>query len=210
MYDALALLFDGTARMKLLRFFSFNPDEEYTVDEIARRARLVRRTARTELSVLERAGVIKKKTIQIAQEGKKAKVKEQVFFCDKDFPFLLPMHRFLTDTAPIGGETVLSHLKKAGKFDVVVTAGIFIREPDQVVDVLLAAKNPDLAKVENAIRSIEADIGKSIRFMLLETEDLQYRLGMYDKHTRDIFDYPHTVLTDKIGLTNELSKPWIM
>lgn len=210
MYDALALLFDGTARMKLLRFFCFNPEEEFSIDEIARRARLVRRTARTEMSILERAGVIKKKTIQVAQEGKKAKVKEVVYFCDKDFPFLLPMHRFLTETAPIGGETVLNHLKKAGKFDVVVTAGIFAREPEQGVDLLLAAKGAALGKVEVAVRSIEADIGTSIRFMLLETEDLQYRLGMYDKHTRDIFDYPHNVLTDKIGLTNELSKPWIM
>lgn len=210
MRDSLELLFGTNARLKLLRFFLFNPEEQFSVEDIARRARLVRRTARTEINILERAKVIKKRTVYAAQEGKKTKLKTIVYLCNKACPFILPLHDFLKETAPVNENTILRHLKKVGKIDVIVAAGIFVRKPEQHVDLLIALKNPELAKVETAVRSIEADIGTSIRFMLLETSDLQYRLGMYDKHTRDIFDYEHTIITDRIGLQNELSKPWVM
>lgn len=210
MSDALSLLFGSSARVKLLRFFLFNPEESFTIEDVARRARLVRRTARTEINILERAGVIKKSTVLMEQEGKKAKVKTALYKMDKDFAFTRQLHKFLTDTAPLNAETILTQVKKIGKVDVVVMAGVFVREPDQRIDMLIAMKNPPLPKVEVAIRAIEAEIGTSVRFMLLETDDLQYRLGMYDKHTRDIFDYPHEILVDRIGLKNELSKPWIM
>lgn len=210
MNDALALLFGNGARIKLLRFFLFSQEERFTIEDIARRARLVRRTARTEINILERAGVIKKSVINVAQEGKKTKIKTTFYGCDKSFSFLFQLHTFLAETAPINATTVLTHIKKVGKVDVVAMAGIFVREPDQNVDLLIAMKGPQVSKVEVAIKSMEADIGTNIRFMLLETEDLQYRLGMYDKHTRDIFDYSHEILIDRIGLKNELSKPWVM
>jgi hypothetical protein len=30
---------------------------------------------------------------------------------------------------------------------------------------------------------------------------------MNDKLTRDVFDYPYTILIDKIGIRNELTRP---
>ena len=59
------------------------------------------------------------------------------------------------------------------------------------------------AKVEKAIRSLEAEIGIEIRFAAMSSEDLMYRVGMYDKLTRDFFDYSHQVLVDKIGVKDE-------
>ena len=39
--NPLAILFGSEARVKLLRFFLFNPSKEFTFDEISRRAKLV-------------------------------------------------------------------------------------------------------------------------------------------------------------------------
>jgi len=206
MADALSILFGSTARVKLLRFFLFNPTHEFAFDDISRRARLVRRTARTELNALERAGVIKKKQIYIEQEGKKRKTKVQGFVLNKDFPELNSLQTFLFETAPINGKTLVSHLKKAGKLDVVVATGVFMREFDSRLDVLIAMKNPVETKVEAAIRGLEAELGMEIRFTVMSTEDLMYRLGMYDKLTRDVFDYPHKILVDKVGVQNELHR----
>jgi len=62
MADPLSILFGSTARVKLLRFFLFNPSKEFLFDDISKRAKLVRRTARTEMSALEKAGVIRQKS----------------------------------------------------------------------------------------------------------------------------------------------------
>lgn len=204
--DPLSILFGSAARVKLLRFFLFNPNKEFLFDDISRRARLVRRTARTEITALEKAGVIKKKTMYMPVEGKTKKLKAVGYTLNKDFPELQALQTFLFETAPIDGKTLLTHLRKAGTLDFVVIAGVFVREYEQRLDVLLAMKTLSQSKVENAIRSLEAEIGIEIRFAAMSSEDLLYRVGMYDKLTRDIFDYPHQILIDKIGVRDELHR----
>ena len=102
--DPLAILFGSPTRVKLLRFFLFNPSREFTFDDISRRAKLVRRTARTEISSLEKAGVIRQKTIYMEVEGKSKKMKAVGYTLNKDFPELQALQTFLFETAPIDGK----------------------------------------------------------------------------------------------------------
>lgn len=205
MADPLSILFGSTARVKLLRFFLFNPSKEFTFDDISRRAKLVRRTAKTEMSALEKAGVIRQKTVYIEVEGKNKKMKAIGYSVNKDFPELQALQTFLFETAPIDGKNLLKHLRNAGVLDFVGVSGVFVREFEQRLDVLLAMKKFSQAKVEKAIRSLEAEVGIEIRFAAMSSEDLMYRVGMYDKLTRDFFDYPHQVLVDKIGVKDEVT-----
>lgn len=203
--DPLEILFGSQARVKLLRFFLFNPQEIFSFDDISRRAKLVRRTARTEMNALERADVIKKKSkYEEGANGKKKKI--QGYALNDKFPQLASLQTFLFETAPIDGKTLLKHVRKAGKLDFVAATGIFMREFDRRVDVLIGAKKLSPTKVENAIRSLEAELGIEIRFAFLETEDLLYRVGMCDKLTRDVFDYPHQILVDRVEVRNELKR----
>ncbi len=204
MSDPLSILFGSTARVKLLRFFLFNPSKEFTFDDMSRRARLVRRTARTEISALEKAGVIVKRSIFVPVPGKDRKIKALGYALNKKFPELSALQTFLFETAPIDGKNLLTHLRKAGTLDFVAVAGVFVREFEQQLDVLIAMKKLSPAKVESAIRSLEAEIGIEIRFAMMSADDLLYRVGMNDKLTRDVFDYKHQILVDRIGVRNEL------
>ncbi|MEZ4103738.1 MAG: hypothetical protein R3B60_00430 [Candidatus Paceibacterota bacterium] len=206
MADPLSILFGSTARVKLLRFFLFNPSKEFTFDDMCKRARLVRRTARTEISALERAGVITSRMVPTLLLGKTKKTKVLNYSLNKKFPELQALQTFLFETAPIDGKNLLRHLRKAGVVDFVVIAGLFVREFEQRLDVLLAMKKLSQSKVESAIRSLESEIGIEIRFAAMTSEDLLYRVGMYDKLTRDIFDYKHQILVDRIGVRDELHR----
>lgn len=206
MTDPLTILFGSQARVKLLRFFLFNPSKEFTFDEISKRARLVRRTARTEMNALERAEVIKKKQSYFQKEGSDKKVRGIGYSLNRSFINLQSLQTFLFETAPINGKTVLGHLRKAGTMDFVVLAGIFVRDFDQRLDLMLAMKKYSPTKVETAIRSLESELGVEIRYSAFESEDLLYRVGMYDKLTRDVFDYPHQIIVDKIGVKDEIGR----
>lgn len=205
MADPLAILFGSTSRVKLLRFFLFNPSKEFTFDEISKRARLVRRTARTELNALLRAGVIRQKNTLIVVPGKVKKMKALAYTLDKSFPELQALQTFLFETAPIDGKNLLKHLRQAGSLDFVGVSGVFVRDFELGLDVLLAMKKFSQSKVEKAIRSLESEIGVEVRFAAMSSEDLMYRVGMYDKLTRDFFDYTHQVLVDKIGVKDEVT-----
>jgi len=204
MADPLSILFGSTARVKLLRFFLFNPSKEFTFDDMSRRARLVRRTARTEIGALEKAGVITKRTIYVDQPGKSKKLKVLGYGLNKKFPELAALQTFLFETAPIDGKNLLTHLRKAGTLDFVAVAGVFVHEFEQQLDVLIAMKAIPQAKIETAIRSLEAEIGIEIRYAVMTSEDLLYRVGMNDRLTRDVFDYKHQILVDRIGVRDEL------
>jgi hypothetical protein len=207
MHDPLSILFGSQARVKLLRFFLFNPSKEFTFEEISRRARLVRRTARTEMNALERADVIRKKQSYFpVSEGSDKKVRALGYSLNREFENLQSLQTFLFETAPINGKTVLAHLKKVGTIDFLAVAGIFVRDFDQRLDVMLAMKKYSPTKVETAIRSLESELGVEIRFAAFESNDLKYRIGMYDKLTRDVFDYPHQIVVDKIGIKDELPR----
>lgn len=205
--DPLAILFGSPARVKLLRFFLFNPSKEFSFEEISKRARLVRRTARTEIDALLRAGVIKKKVFFETLPGAGKKTRVHGFALDKKFPELPALQTFLFETAPLDGKTLIKQLRKAGTLDFVVIAGVFMRNFEQRLDVLIAMKKLPEKKIETAIRALESELGIEIRYAALTSEDLMYRVGMYDKLTRDVFDYPHEVLVDRIDVRDELHRP---
>lgn len=206
MADPLSILFGSPARVKLLRFFLFNPSKEFTFDDISRRAKLVRRTARTEINALERAGIIKGKQVYQQLEGRSKRSRVIAYAINKEFAELQALQTFLFETAPINGKTLLKHLRKAGPLDFVCIAGIFLREFEHRLDVLIAMKKISQTKVENAIRSLEAELGIEIRYAAFESEELRYRVGMYDKLTRDVFDYKHQIIVDKIGVRDEIKR----
>lgn len=206
MTDPLSILFGNQARVKLLRFFLFNPTQEFSFDDISRRAKLVRRTARTEINALERADVIKKKMIYVPHKTRNIKVRAVGYALNTKFSQLASLQTFLFDTAPINGETVLKHLRKVGPIDFIACTGIFTKEFDRRLDLLIAMKKPNEQKIEVAIRALEAEIGIEMRYALFTSADLHYRVGMHDKLTRDVFDYPYQILVDKIGIRDEISR----
>jgi hypothetical protein len=202
--DPLAVLFGGVASVKLLRFFLFNPQNIFSFDDIARRARLVRRTARTELNTLERAGVIYRKYLYETVPGSVRKRRVFGYTLDPNFSLLVPLQSFFFATAPINSKTVLKYIRKVGSFDVIVVGGVFMGEFERRMDALLVAKRVPEQKVEQAIRALEAELGIEIKYAFLKTDEFQYRLSMRDKLVRDVFDYPHQVLIDKLNMQTEM------
>ena len=54
--------------------------------------------------------------------------------------------------------------------------------------------------MEHTMKTLESEIGKELRYSYFTTDDFNYRNGMCDKLTRDILDYPHKKLVNKLGI----------
>jgi len=83
---------------------------------------------------------------------------------------------------------------------------VFVREFEHRIDFMLAMMKLDEPKIENAIRALESELGIEIRYAAFTSVDLVYRVGMHDKLIRDVFDYSHEVLVDKLGIENEMRR----
>lgn len=196
--EILEKLFGSLAKVKLIKLFVFNPETQLTREELMTRAKLSQSETRRTLGLLKKMGLIKEK--KIWKEGNNGKKRVSGFFLDQEFVYLKQLQQFLLESSSVTDPEIVSHLARAGKLKLVVMAGVFLQDWNSRVDLLVVGDNLKQNTVEKAIRTIEADMGRELTYAMFDTDDFKYRLGMYDKLVRDILDFKHRVLVDKIGL----------
>lgn len=204
--ETLSKLFSGEGRVKVMRLFLFSPDLIFSLEQIIDKARISAKEARFEIDVLQKAGMIKNRksvqTLSVKRRGKLLEVKKKVvcWHLDPDFEYLLPMQNLLINTRPLRPNEILKRLANVGKLKMVIVAGVFIQNQDSRVDLLIVGDNLRKGAIDRIVKTMEAEIGKELAFASFETPDFHYRLGMYDKLIRDILDYPHQKLLDKLNI----------
>lgn len=189
--EILEKIFGGAARVKLMRLFLFNPTLSFSSDEISSRSKIDISRMRRELGFLHKMAFIKKR-----QSGRKA-----LWFLNDRFPYLLEFQRLLLQTSLITPDKIIKRISKFGKLKLVILSGLFKEQWDESrLDLLVVVDHAKKAAIEGVMSSIEAEIGKEVRYAVLESEDFKYRLGVGDRLIRDVMDYPHEVALDRLGL----------
>lgn len=204
--DTLSTIFGSEARVKIMRLFLFNPEIIFDLDMVSDKSKVNKKAAKKEIFLLEKAKLIKKRDFTKAIENKgnkkglNKKVKTHGYYLNQDFSYITALRQLLIKTKMLEGGEIIKRLSKAGKLKLVIVAGIFTQVKDSRVDIFVVGNNISKNILNNAIKSIEAELGRELVYVCFETQDFQYRLGMYDKLIRDVLDYPHQVLLDKISL----------
>jgi len=188
--EPLAKLFGSPARLKTIRLFIFNQDAAYTVAQVMQRAKLSKEAARRELTDLVSTGLLRKK-------GAQSPTRYQT---NPNFEHLAALDEFIRDTTSVRPQEMTATLRRAGTLRLVALSGLFTGILESKIDLLIVGDSLDERILTQAVRSLEAELGREIRYAFFTTADFRYRLGVYDRLLRDVFDYPHRLLVDKIGL----------
>lgn len=199
-------IFGSATKVKILRLFLFNPEATYDIDDLAEKTRSRPSEIKKEIANLNSTGILKRKAFVkefTKKKGKKvivSKRKVKGLTLNQKFNHLAPLQTMLIHTTPLSYEEVVSRFNSAGKLKLLIVSGIFNQQWDSRVDLLIVADRLRKTSVENAIKNIESEVGRELKYAAFETTDFQYRLGMFDKLIRDILDYPHDKLVNRLGL----------
>ncbi len=188
--DPIARLFASPARVKILRLFLFNRNETFTLEEVIARTKVTQEDGRKELRILCEVKVIRK-----AGAGSRAPYR-----ADLKFEYFEALEAFIRATTTIKPAEIVTLLKKAGTLRIVILSGFFTATSEAAIDLLVVGDHLDERSLSRTIGHIEAELGREVRYAAFTTEDFRYRMGVYDRLLRDILDYRHRVLVDKIGL----------
>ena len=191
--ETLSQLFGGENRVKLMRLFLFNPDSVLDIREISDRVKLTPKKTKKDLSDLEKTGLIKKRIIS-------RKKRSNGYFLYKEFPYLSMLQSFLINTEPLNSKEIIKKLGKMGSLKLIIVAGVFIQNSESRVDILVVGDNIKRSRFENMMSHLEAEVGKELKYAYFTTEDFKYRYNMFDKLVRDILDYPHKKVLNKLGI----------
>ncbi len=202
--ETLEKIFGGVDKVKTMRLFLFNPQIAFGISDISRRTKITSARARTETKNLEKIGLIKKKIISKGASSlkKKAATKKRVqgWILDEKFSFLNSLQDFLINITSAQNLEILEKIKRVGLVKLVILSGVFIQDNESRVDILIVGDKIKKGTVLNVISDIESQVGKEIKYACFETADFLYRLGMCDKLVRDILDYPHKKVINKLEI----------
>jgi len=210
--ETLGKLFGSLAKVKIMKLFLSNADIVFDNEDISKRTKVATAVLRKELNLLSKVGLIKKKIFfkEIKKKVKNTKTKQvQILVTkkktngwalDEKFPYTSALYNLLVNMAPLNSSSLIKRLNGAGKLKLVLVSGVFIQNPDSRVDILIVGDNIKTGSLESAIGVLESEIGKELRYVVLKTEDFKYRLNIYDKLVRDILDYPHQKIINRLGI----------
>lgn len=175
-----------------MRLFLLNRNKGFTSNDIVKRSRVNSNTVRKELRLLSSVGFIKKRDVNWSFNF--------AFKYGEEFQDLL------VRSDSLNKEIIMDTFKKAGRVKLMIVSGIFIKNEDSRVDLLIVGDKLKKGKIEEGMRKLEAEIGAELVYAIFDTKEFLYRLNMYDKLVRDILDYPHEVLLQAKELSTQALK----
>jgi len=201
--EVLAKLFGSGDKVKVMKLFILNPDLVIEAKEIAHRCKINSSSARHELIVLRSIGFIGlKKGEKKEKEREKSKIKGSItgWQLNPTFPYLGHLKGLLKTELVTQKLELTDRFGSAGKVKLLLIAGIFIQDNDSRADLVLVGDRLKRGVIERAVKSMEAEIGRELNYAIFETGDFLYRMGAYDRFIRDLLDYPHEKIINKLGL----------
>ena len=178
--EILGKILNSTSRVKIMRLFLQGRGKVFSNKDIVKRSRVNPSIARKEIKLLSSTGFIKKHSTG--------------WSLNTAFQFLRQFEELLVKSGEINRKTIIDNFKKTGKIKLIIISGLFIKEKDARVDLLIVGDKLKQGKVEESIKKLEAEMGTELAFVVLETKEFVYRLEMYDKLVRDVLDFPHEVV----------------
>ena len=188
MTDVLTKLFGSPARVKLLRLFLFNPLQSFTAADAAARCRISTREAQSELALFTNLNLVRR------GRGRSAR-----YSLNDGFSYILALQNLLLN-APMRADEIYDRVRDTGILKLIVVGGVFMGEWESGVDLLIVGDRIKDEKLRRNIRLLESEIGKEIRYTLLSSVEFFYRLNMNDHLVRDVLDYPHRIVFDRLDI----------
>ncbi len=179
-------IFGNEAKVKIMRLFVFNRESHYTPSEVSERTQEKRIKVSKELRNLVTASLIRKR-----RKG---------FVLNKSYPHIAALEHFLVEASPLKDKEIIKRVSKAGSIKLLLISGVFLHDPEARVDILVVGDHLKQNQLLSIITKMEAALGRELRYTSFDTVDFQYRYGLYDKLVRDIIDYPHQKLVNKLGI----------
>ena len=182
-------LFGSREKMRLLRFFLLNPDQEYGIAEITKRNMIRPKIARSELENLKKIKFIIKRT-------KKRKI---YYILNQNFVFYPELKNLISKANIYPDSNGLAKIKNIGNVKLAVVSGAFINYNKSKADMILVGDNISRAKLKHLMNNLEAEIGKEVDFVMMTYEEFKYRLNMLDKFILEFLEGPHEEVVNKIS-----------
>ena len=155
--EILGKILGNPARVKIMRLFLLNPKVGFSRKDIIKRSRVNSDAARREIRLLSSIDFIKKHTV--------------AWHFNHLFKYAGEFDRLLISSDTLNKKTIVDNFKKAGRIKFLLVSGVFIKNKDTRVDLLIVGDKIKKSKVEEEVRKLEAEIGTELVYVVFDTKE---------------------------------------
>ena len=119
------------------------------------------------------------------------------------FEFLYELRDLVLKSSPAEKNRLVEKINRLGRIKLAIISGVFMNKENAdptVADLLIVGDDIENRKLKPFLKGIEAEVGKEIKFAVMEKDEFQYRLSMFDRFIRVLLEGPHEKLINKLGL----------
>lgn len=179
-------ILDSKNDSSALALFLTSSPRAYSIPELSRRLGLKPQKTAFSLNTLANHGLLK----TFARRGKK------YYLLNQKFSLLKEIKNNVKGLPKLEDE-LFSSIKKLGTVKAAFLSGLFTGQPSLPVDLLLVGK-VSLSKMEAFLKSVSKMMGQEINYSIMSEDEFVLRRDTFDKFIKDIFDYPHITVCDKL------------
>jgi len=188
-------ILSSSSQSAVLAFLLAAPERSFSVTELAGRLRLSKARAAAALAQFGRLGIVR----QFSKGGRK-------------YYLLNGRHKLLGEIKASFKprrsykDELFSAIGRLGDIRAAFLSGIFTGQPQLPVDILLVGK-VNLGKLDKFLAACKKLMGQDINYSIMSTQEFQLRRDTFDRFIKDIFDYRHLVVVDKLPRKRRAGKP---
>lgn len=189
--------FGSKTRLKLLKLFFRHPNKSFYVRELTRLIDTQLHAVRREIANLEKIGIIR----QIEQQTRELGQERSKFFVLHTQSMLYPeLKALLLKSEQMLEHQLVSDLKeKSGTLKLFMLTGSFLNDDGVETDLLLVGEIKPLV-IAKRIKQYEEDLGKSIRYTMMDEQEFKDRREIGDRFLYSLFEAKHLMMVDEFGI----------
>ena len=129
-----------------------------------------------------------------------------LYAVNPEFEFFKELRELILKSSPAEKNKMTRRITGLGRVKLAVASGILVngKNPnnniESEVDLFIVGDDINKSRLSSFLRSLEAEVGKEIRFGVMEKDEFEYRYGMFDRFVRVLLENPHEKLINKLGL----------
>lgn len=193
--------FGSKTRLRLLKIFFRSPEQSFYGRELARLTEMQLNSVRREMINLEKMSLIEAVPFAEVSTHEAVGTRRSKYYRLNSNSLLYPELKALLLKAEIGEERHLVEMlkSKAGDVKLLLLTGIFLQEKEVNTDLLIVGKIKPLT-VARLIKDYENELGKVVRYTILDEREFRDRREIGDKFLYSLFEAKHLSVVDEFHL----------
>ncbi len=193
--------FGSKTRLKLLKIFFRSPEQAFYMRELARLAETQLHAVRREISNLERMNLIVQVPLKEAKKRDTGTERSKYYQLHAASLLYHELKALLLKAELLEEKELIEELKdKGGEIKMFILTGLFTQDKDVNSDMLLVGKLKPLV-VGKLVKRYETELGKTIRYTLMDEEEFKDRREIGDKFLYSVFEAKHIFIVNEYNLS---------